>query len=102
MFHIFFPDSKQKQDIYLVNEEEWLIARGAEAKNYVENKIREIFGKDFVGVDPSTKKIYVNGYENGEAIQISLTLTCPKVPFIVPGAETEFKIDGNFGEPDIF
>jgi len=33
--------------------------RGAEAKNIVENKIRDAFGKDFLGVDTSSKKIYV-------------------------------------------
>jgi hypothetical protein len=44
------------------------MAKGADAKAFVENKIREAFGKDFVGVDPATKKIYVNGYENGEVI----------------------------------
>ena len=44
------------------------MARGADAKAYVENKIREAFGKDFVGIDTATKKIYVNGYENGETI----------------------------------
>ena len=44
------------------------MAKGAESKSYVENKIREAFGKDFVGVDLSTKKIYVNCQENGETV----------------------------------
>jgi hypothetical protein len=42
------------------------MAKGQESKAYVENKIREAFGKDFIGVDTATKKIYVNGYEDGQ------------------------------------
>lgn len=75
--------------------------RGADAKVFVENKIREAFGKDFVGVDPATKKIYVNGYENGEVVQIALSMTCPKTLYN-PGGIDDFSAGGNFGEPDIF
>ena len=54
------------------------MARGNEAKNFVENKIREAFGELYVGtVD---KKIYVWGMENGEKVQICIAMTCPKVP----------------------
>ena len=35
------------------------MARGAVAKATVEEKIRNAFGKDFIGIDPSTKKLYV-------------------------------------------
>jgi len=35
------------------------MAKGAEAKSIVENKIRDAFGKDFIGIDTSSKKIYV-------------------------------------------
>ena len=77
------------------------MARGADAKQYVENKIREAFGKDFVGVDTATKKIYVNGYENGEVIQVAISMTCPKTPFAVPGSG-DFEITGDFSAPDTF
>ena len=54
------------------------MARGNEAKAFVENKIREAFGELYVGtVD---KKIYVWGLENGEKVQICISMTCPKVP----------------------
>lgn len=75
------------------------MSRGAIAKQVVEDKIREAFGKDFVGVDPSTKKIYVQAEESGEMVQISISMTCPKVPFSVDG---DGFAGGNFGEPDVF
>ena len=75
------------------------MARGAVAKQVVEDKIREAFGKDFVGVDPSTKKIYVQAEEDGQMVQVSIALTCPKVPFSIDG---DFTATGNFGQPDVF
>ena len=54
------------------------MARGAIAKTTVENKIREAFGSDFVGV--SDKKLYVWADDEGERVQIAISLTCPKVP----------------------
>ena len=53
------------------------MAKGSIAKEKVEQKIIEAFGDDFVGI--SDKKLYVWAEENGEQIQIALTLTCPKV-----------------------
>ena len=54
------------------------MARGQEAKNYVINKIKEAFKEDFIGeVD---KKIYVWAKENGEPMQVAISLTCPKTP----------------------
>lgn len=75
------------------------MSRGAIAKQIVEDKIRETFGKDFVGVDPSTKKIYVQAEENGEMIQVAIAMTCPKTNFSVDG---DFVATGNFGQPDVF
>ncbi len=54
------------------------MARGTMAKTAVENKIREAFGSDFVGV--SDKKLYVWADDEGERVQIAISLTCPKVP----------------------
>lgn len=53
------------------------MAKGSIAKEKVEQKIIEAFGDDFVGI--SDKKLYVWAEENGERIQVALTLTCPKV-----------------------
>lgn len=53
------------------------MAKGAIAKQNVTNKIAQVFGADFIGeVD---KKIYVWAEENGEKIQIAISLTCPKI-----------------------
>ena len=59
--------------------------RGAVAKSIVEDKIRNAFGKDFIGVDPSNKKIYVQAEEDGEMVQVAIGLSCPKVQFSVDG-----------------
>lgn len=54
------------------------MAKGAEAKSLVVQKIQEAFGKNFIGeVD---KKIYVWSQENGQATQVAISLTCPKNP----------------------
>ena len=64
--------------IGLLFKEEWLIAKGAIAKQNVTKKIQEIFGADFIGeID---KKIYVWTQENGERVQVAISLTCPKTP----------------------
>jgi hypothetical protein len=54
------------------------MARGATAKQNVENIIRNAFGADFIGI--SDKKLYVAADDGGEKVQICLSLTCPKVP----------------------
>ena len=53
-----------------------MAARGTIAKTYVENKIKEAFGKDFLGI--VDKKLYIAANENGEQVQIAISMTCPK------------------------
>ena len=56
------------------------MAKGNNAKQQVENIIRDAFGKNFLGI--AEKKIYVKADDgNGEMVDIAITLTCPKVPF---------------------
>ena len=57
------------------------MARGNIAKDLVEKKIIAAFGADYVGT--ADKKIYVQALENGEKVQIAISLTCPKVPITV-------------------
>lgn len=52
------------------------MARGAQAKTIVEQKIKEAFGSDYVGI--FDKKIYVKADDGGETVQIAISLTCPK------------------------
>ena len=57
------------------------MAKGAIGKQNVIKKIQTAFGADFIG--EYDKKIYVWTTENGERIQIALSLTCPKVPVAI-------------------
>jgi hypothetical protein len=52
------------------------MAKGANAKVVVENKIKEAFGNDFIGI--ADKKIYVWADDGGERVQIAISMTCPK------------------------
>ena len=54
------------------------MAKGNEAKEFVTKKLQEAFGEDFIG--EYSKKIYIWAKENGERIQIAISLTCPKTP----------------------
>lgn len=66
-----------------------MAVKGTAAKNLVENKIKEAFGADFIGI--VDKKLYVWSQEGGEKVQVCLALTCPKVPIdvdMMPPVET--------------
>ena len=54
------------------------MAKGQIAKDYVTAKLKEAFGADFLG--EADKKIYIQAPENGEKIQIAISMTCPKTP----------------------
>ena len=54
------------------------MARGAEGKANVVKKLQAAFGADFIG--EYDKKVYVWSQENGEKIQIAISMTCPKNP----------------------
>lgn len=73
------------------------MAKGAIAKQVVEDKIREIFGKDFLGV--ADKKIYVQAEEDGAMVQVAITMTCPKTPFAAEGVAADGFPEGNFSNP---
>lgn len=57
------------------------MARGAQAKSKVEQIISSAFKDNFLGV--YDKKLYVQAEENGEMVQIAISLTCPKTPVVV-------------------
>lgn len=57
------------------------MAKGSIAKEVITKKLKEAFGADFIGeVD---KKIYIQAPENGEMVQIAISMTCPKTPVSV-------------------
>ena len=70
------------------------MARGNDAKEYVVNKMAEAFGDAWIG--EYSKKYYVWAQENGERIQIAISLTCPKVPVEVAAAP----VTGDFNFED--
>ena len=76
------------------------MARGSAAKAEVENIIRNAFGKNFLGVDTSTKKLYVLANDGDEMINIAISMTCPKTPFGV--VEDGMNFDATPAKPDVF
>lgn len=63
------------------------MAKGSIAKDVVAKKIAAAFGADFVG--EYDKKLYVWAEENGEKVQIAISMTCPKVPVGASDFSTE-------------
>lgn len=53
-----------------------MAVKGTEAKKIVEDTIAKAFGEKFLGI--VDKKIYLEIQENGEPVQVALTMTCPK------------------------
>lgn len=70
------------------------MARGNIAKQQVVNKLQAAFGADYIG--EYDKKYYVWAQENGEKVQIAISLTCPKVAVEVSAAP----ITGDFNFED--
>ena len=59
------------------------MAKGAIAKENLINELKTKFGDKFIGV--YDKKVYILSEENGEPVQIALSLTCPKTPVEATG-----------------
>jgi hypothetical protein len=77
------------------------MARGNDAKQQVIQKISQAFGSDWIGeVD---KKYYVWANENGEKLQIAITLTCPKTMVeAAPSKPVSFSNKMDFEAEDTF
>lgn len=84
-----------------------LASKGTIAKQNVAEALKNAFGEDFLGeVD---KKLYMNvPDENGQKIQIAVTLTCPKTPVAadrveplkpVPPKPSTYEFGKNFTPP---
>lgn len=70
------------------------MAKGAQAKINVTNKIANAFGEDWIG--EVNKKLYVWADDGGERVQISIALTCPKTPVDAP--DKNFVPDNDWSE----
>lgn len=77
------------------------MAKGSIAKSRAEEKIISAFGSDFIAV--VDKKIYVWADDDGERVQIAISMTCPK-NFI--GTENNnndgMDFDAPVRSPDVF
>ena len=71
------------------------MAKGNIAKEAIVKKLQNVFGADWIG--EYQKKYYVWTTENGERIQIAISMTCPKVQVEVaataPGGDFNFEDD---------
>lgn len=74
------------------------MAKGSLAKQMVATKLAEAFGSDYIG--EFDKKYYLWANENGERIQIAISMTCPKTPIeIVVTAEPDGDWDFSDDKP---
>lgn len=76
-----------------------MAVKGSVAKLFVENKIKEMFGENFIG--SADKKLYVLADDGGQKVQIAISLTCPKVGLDIEGKGFVDDIGTYTGEPVI-
>lgn len=74
------------------------MAKNDVAKQKVIQKIKEVYGSDFVGV--FDKKAYVWSEEDGQKVQVAITLTCPKVPVGDAAPASSDSFEASFGDLD--
>ena len=70
------------------------MAKGAQAKINVQNKIAQAFGEDWIG--EVNKKLYVWADDGGDRVQISIALTCPKT--MVDAPDKNFVPDNDWSD----
>lgn len=80
------------------------MAKGNVAKDRVFQKIQDAFGDAVIGV--YDKKLYVWEQDEGEKVQIAISLTCPKNPVAVntptTGGGFDFSGDNEVVAPEKF
>lgn len=69
------------------------MAKGTEAKANLINRFRVAVGDDFIC--EKDKKFYFWSSENGERVQVAVSMTVPKVPVecTAPGGDLDFSDD---------
>lgn len=58
------------------------MAKGTIAKTNLLERFKAALGKDFAGMDADGKKAYFWSNENGEKMQVCVTMTVPKNPVV--------------------
>ena len=66
------------------------MAKGAVAKENAAKKMAEVFGSNWIG--EYDKKYYIWSEENGEKVQIAISMTCPKTPIGEAGVVTDSNV----------
>lgn len=67
------------------------MARGVEAKAALIKRFAAAVGADYLG--EQDKKYYFNSKENGEVVQIAVSMTCPKTPVVFNGHGGDLNFD---------
>lgn len=70
------------------------MAKGTLAKQNLIKRFATVLGKDYLGTDGT--KHYFMSEENGEKIQVAISMTCPKTPFGGSNGEINFESDDVF------
>ena len=69
------------------------MAKGAVAKENLIKRFATAVGNDYVGVDETGKKFYFWSTEDGERVQVCITLTVPKTPLEGTANALDFSSD---------
>lgn len=67
------------------------MAKGNEAKAALIARFAAAVGADYLG--EADKKYYFNSKENGEVVQIAVSMTCPKTPVTFNGHGGDLNFD---------
>lgn len=67
------------------------MAKGNEAKAALIKRFAAAVGADYLG--EQDKKYYFNSKENGEVVQVAVSLTCPKTPVVFNGRGGDLNFD---------
>jgi len=71
------------------------MAKGNEAKAALIKRFAAAVGADYLG--EQDKKYYFNSKENGEVVQIAVSMTCPKTPVSFNGHGGDLNFDDEDG-----
>lgn len=71
------------------------MAKGNEAKAALIKRFAAAVGADYLG--EQDKKYYFNSKENGEVVQIAVSMTCPKTPVTFNGHGGDLNFDDEDG-----
>ena len=75
------------------------MAKGAIAKQQVVEKLKSVFGDDYIGENSSKHYVWAN--DGGEKVQIAISLTCPKNPIGTVDMSSAFGDGIDFDAPAV-